>query len=167
MRLISRSLTLNIWFKQLPSPLKEQFQRAPHLPNVPQHLYFSLNELPRSTRRILSHKNNPWLIALDHISSHYYLKKNLNAWKHKVAHYSEEGILDIKRNIEHKILKQCRNHQAGGREVSEASRFTAFCGWVVTQDTFEESKGCGAVWKMLRVFNQKFYDKAAWWSLGN
>lgn len=103
MGLISRSVTLNIWFKQLPSSLQEQFQWALHLANVPQHLYFSLNELPRSPRRILSHKNNPWLTALGHVSSHYYLKNNLVSEYPETQSYSEEGILDVKRNTEHKI----------------------------------------------------------------
>lgn len=51
---------------------------------------------------------------------------------------------------------------------SSACFQAAFYGWVVVQTMCKGLKmGCGAAWKMLHVFHRKFYDKAAWWSLGN
>lgn len=90
-----------------------------------------------------------------------------------MACYSQEGILDIKRNTEHEIWSNVEPTTLVEGKWDEASRFTAsfwtaFCGWVVVQAMFKGPKmGCGAVWKMLYVSNQKFYDKASRRSLRN
>ena len=90
----------------------------------------------------------------------------------------QSRLLVLRRYFGHKKkhrtwnMKQCRNHHAGGRKV----RVKPAGSLPVSEQHFVgewwsklclKGQRCGAVWKMLHVFNQKFYDKASRWSLGN
>lgn len=135
-----------------------------------QHLYFSLNELPRSPGGSCHTRITPdsqhW--AMSPLTTAWRRIWLLNAQKHKVARYSEEGILDVKRNTEHKIQSNIETTRLVERRRECSQQVQCLFQHFVVQHTFKEPKlGLGVVRKMLHVFNQNFYDKAAWWSLGN